>query len=92
MDFRKKKFKHISAKISKWISAKIFKWISNSLRWARRALLMGPKGPTVAAEGCSPPQELEKATRRVAIFLVFLKGNFVKLNITISTLPLPKKY
>ena len=27
---------------------------------ARRAPLFGPKGPTVAAEGCSPPQELGK--------------------------------
>ena len=34
---------------------------------------MGPKGPTVAAEGCSPPQELEKAARRAAIFLVLIK-------------------
>ena len=30
-------------------------------------------GPTVAAEGCSPPQELVKAGRRAAIFLVFMK-------------------
>ena len=37
------------------------------------ALLLGPKGPTVAAEGCSPPQELEKAARRAAIFLVYFK-------------------
>ena len=34
------------------------------------ALLLGPKGPTVADEGCSSPQELEKADRRAAIFLV----------------------
>ena len=33
---------------------------------------MGPNGPTVAAEGCSPAQELEKAARRAAIFLVVL--------------------
>ena len=37
------------------------------------ALLLGPKGPTVAAEGCRPPQELEKAARRAAIFLVIDK-------------------
>ena len=35
-------------------------------------LLLGPKGPTVAADGCSPPQELEKGARRAAIFLVYL--------------------
>ena len=34
------------------------------------ALLLGLKGPTVADEGCSSPQELEKADRRAAIFLV----------------------
>ena len=33
---------------------------------------MGPKGPIVAAEGCSPLQELEKAARRAAIFLVII--------------------
>ena len=36
-------------------------------------LKCGPKGPMDAAEGCSPPQELEKAARRAAIFLVPLK-------------------
>ena len=36
--------------------------------------MLGPKGPTVAAEGYSPRQELEKAARRGAIFLVKLKG------------------
>ena len=36
------------------------------------ALLLGPKGPTVAAEGCSSPQELEKGARRAAIFLVII--------------------
>ena len=35
--------------------------------------MLGPKGPTVAAEGCCPPQELEKAARRGAIFLVACK-------------------
>ena len=35
-----------------------------------RRLELGPKGPTDAAEGCSSLQVLEKATRRVAIFLV----------------------
>ena len=65
-----KKFKQISAKFSKWISAKNFNWIFNILKWARRALFLGSKGPTVAAEGCSRPQELEKAARRAAIFLV----------------------
>ena len=54
--FLQKKFNQISAKFSKWIF--------NIFRWARRALLLGPKGPTVAPEGCSPPQELEKAARR----------------------------
>ena len=34
--------------------------------------MLGPKGLTVAAEGCSPLQELENAARRVAIFLVLL--------------------
>ena len=34
---------------------------------------MGPKGPTVAAEGCSPTQELEKA-----IFLVIFKFKVVQ--------------
>ena len=29
-------------------------------------------GPIVAAKGCSPPQELERAGRRAAIFLVSL--------------------
>ena len=42
-------------------------------KYFRRALLLGPKGPTVAAEGCSPPQELEKAARRAEIYLVNLK-------------------
>ena len=45
--------------------------ILNIFRGARRALLLGPKGPIVAVEGCSPPQELEKAARRAAIFLLF---------------------
>ena len=40
-------------------------------------LLLGPKGPTGAAEGCSPPQELEKAARRAAIFLVGFKVNVI---------------
>ena len=34
---------------------------------------MGPKGPIVAAEGCSLPQELEKAARRAATFLVHVE-------------------
>ena len=68
------KFEQISAKFSKWISLTFFKWIFNIFRWARRALLLGPKGPTVAAEVCSPPQELEKAARRAAIFLLLLKS------------------
>ena len=50
------------------IFAKFSKLIFNILRWARRALLLGP---TVEAEGCRPPQELEKAARRAAIFLVY---------------------
>ena len=47
--------------------------IFNIFVWARRAQLLGPKGPIDAAEGCSPLQELEKAARRVAIFLVEVK-------------------
>ena len=35
--------------------------------------MLGPKGPTVAAEGCRPLQELEKAARRAAIFLVYIE-------------------
>ena len=66
MDFRQK---------SKQISAKFSKLIFNIFRWARRTLLLGPKGPTVAAESCSPLQELEKAARRAAIFLVYIKIN-----------------
>ena len=61
MDFNKK---------SKQISAKFSKLIFNIFRWARRALLLGPKSPTVTAEGYSPPKDLEKAARRAAIFLV----------------------
>ena len=45
-------------KFSKLISKKNFKCIFNIFMWARRALLFGPKGPTVAAEGCRPPKEL----------------------------------
>ena len=64
MDFRKKNFK--------WISAKFSKWIFNIFGWAQRAPLSGPKGPTIAVEGCSPPQELEKVARRAAILLVIV--------------------
>ena len=42
---------------------------------------MGPKGSTVAAEGCSLPQELEKAARRAAIFLVIIKIHDKLLNV-----------
>ena len=35
-------------------------------------ILVGPKVLTVAAEGCRSPQELKKAGRRAAIFLVSL--------------------
>ena len=38
-----------------------------------QVLKCGPKGLMDAAEGCSPPQELEKAARRAAIFLVSVK-------------------
>ena len=38
----------------------------------RRVPLLGPKSRNVAAEGYSPPQDLEKAARRAAIFLVCL--------------------
>ena len=51
---------------------KIYKWILNIFSWARRALLLGLKGLTVAAEGCCPPQEIEKAGRRAKFFLVIL--------------------
>ena len=79
MDFRKI-FKMDFHKKSKQISAKFNKLIFNIFRWARRALLLGLKGPAVAVEGCSPPQELEKAARRAAIFLVLLniKGKMLE--------------
>ena len=32
---------------------------------------LGPKGPTIAAKGCSPPQELEKNGPWAAIFLFY---------------------
>ena len=35
---------------------------------------MGLKGPNDAVEGCSPPQEIKKAARRTAIFLVNTKS------------------
>ena len=38
----------------------------------------GPEGLTVAAEGCSPPQELEKGACRAAIFLVDIIFKFLK--------------
>ena len=38
---------------------------------------LGPKGPTVAAEGCSPPQVLEKAAHRAAIFLVYIRAKLI---------------
>ena len=60
MDIRKN-FKLISAKIFKWISTKFSKWIFNIFGWAQRAPVLGPKGPTVAAEGCNLPQDLEKS-------------------------------
>ena len=47
--------------------------------------MLGPKGPTVAAEGCSPPQELEKAARRAAIFLVSIKVHLSIPTITLYT-------
>ena len=34
---------------------------------------LGPKVPTVAAEGCTSPQELEKANCGAAFFLVLIK-------------------
>ena len=62
--------KEISSKLSIMTSEKNVKWISakrNSKKchatffgWVRRASLLGPKGTTVAGEGCSPPQELGK--------------------------------
>ena len=48
--------------------------------------MLGPKGPNVAAEGCSPPQEIEKAAHRAAIFLVLVKY------LNISSLTLSKKF
>ena len=41
-----------------------------------QGLLMGPKGPIDGVEGCSPPQELEKA-REAATFLV----SYISLNL-----------
>ena len=38
----------------------------------RKGSIVGAEGPNDAAEGCSPLQEIEKATRRAAIFLVIL--------------------
>ena len=56
-----KKIKKISPKFSK-----LFFYI---FRLARRALLLGPKGPIVCSRRL---QELEKAARRAALFLVLL--------------------
>ena len=41
--------------------------------------MLGPKGPTVAAKGCSPQQEVEKAARRGAIFLVLSKRAAIRM-------------
>ena len=38
-----------------------------------------PKDHTIAAKGCSPPHELEKAPQMVAFFLLFIKGYNRKL-------------
>ena len=35
-------------------------------------LWLGLKGPIIAVKGCSPPQELDKAARKVTIFLVYI--------------------
>ena len=43
--------------------------------WTRRARPLGPKVSTVAVEGYSSPQELEKAARMVKIFLVKININ-----------------
>ena len=48
---------------AKLISAKHFTQISAKFQWIFN---------TVAAEGCSPPQKLENAARRAAIFLVII--------------------
>ena len=60
---------------------KIFQIDFQHFGWARRASLLVLKGPTIAAEGCSPQQELEKAGRRAAIFLVVLKALQCHLNV-----------
>ena len=44
--------------------------------------MLGPKGPTVGAEGCSPLQELEKAARRAAIFLVVIENRCIDVGNT----------
>ena len=76
MDFRKK-IKTDFCKVFQMDFPKFSKWISNIFRMAQRALVIGPKGPTDAAEGCSSPQELEKGGRRAAIFLVFVKKQII---------------
>ena len=51
----------------------LLKFLSGRNFSCQNNTILGLKGPTVAAEGCRPPQELEKTARRAAIFLVFLK-------------------
>ena len=72
MDIRKKYEMNFRKKFQTDLH-KISQMDFNIFGWTQRAPLLGPKGLTVAAEGCSPPQELEKAARREVIFLVSFK-------------------
>ena len=50
--------------------------------------MLGPKGPNDADEGCSPLQDIEKAARRAAIFLVTViikDGGYIGLPIVLYT-------
>ena len=60
-EFLQKKIQKDFHKIFQIDFYKIFQMDFNILRWAQRALLLGPKGSTVAADGCSPPQDQKKA-------------------------------
>ena len=88
MDIRKKNYKLISAKLSKQIFAKKMNGFKQSFpikfpqNFSNVFLQNFPngfstflKGPNIEAEGCSPPQELEKSACRAAILLVITKDN-----------------
>ena len=51
------------------ISTRFSKYIFNIFWWAQRAQLLGPKGPTVAAEGCSSSLQLEKSCGNFSSFI-----------------------